>query len=75
MPGFSSTSYCTVAVIATMDGSQVAAFTSPEVKGAGNTSAQALRNAAKAMLEKLSRDPGLEEVITTMIANALSQEQ
>jgi hypothetical protein len=67
-------SYCSVAVIATRDGSQIAAFTSPEAKGAGNASPQARRNAAKAMLEKLSGDPGLEEVVTTMIANARPQE-
>jgi hypothetical protein len=67
-------SYCSASVIVTRGESQFAAFSSPEFRGAGLSREQALRNAAKAMLDKISEDPGFSDAITTLMASAWTQQ-
>jgi hypothetical protein len=63
-----SISYCAISVIVTRGETRIAAFSSPDSKGAGVSRKQALRNAAQSMLDKVSEDPGFSEAIATLFA-------
>ncbi len=67
-------SYCSASLSVTRGESQIAAFSSPDFKGAGLSREQALRNSAKAMLDKLSEDPGFTDAMTTLMATAWTQQ-
>ena len=66
--------YCSLSMVVTRSGSQIAALETPEFKGAGTTPQQASRNAAKLMLDSFPKDARLGEAIAALVANASSGE-
>lgn len=65
--------YCSLSIIFSRDGSEIAALSTAETKGAGTTPEQAVRKAAAGMLEALPRDPALGSAIEAFFAGAWTE--